>query len=73
MSETLLRIQYKPIILVSPTRHQPERREKGWTGGEVFVLVIDDWELSIEGLKDWAVFKLFEGVFFLLAGTQVIS
>lgn len=28
------------------------------------MLVIDDWESSIEGLKDWAVFELFEGFFF---------
>ena len=30
------------------------------------MLVIDDWESSIEGLKDWAVFELFEGFFFFL-------
>lgn len=37
------------------------------------MLVIDDWESSIEGLKDWAVFELFEGFFFsLLARIQGI-
>lgn len=30
------------------------------------MLVIDDWESSIEGLRDWAVFELFEGFFFSL-------
>jgi len=40
--------------------------------GEVLVLVIDDWESSIEGLKDWAGFECLRGFIFLLAGTQVI-